>query len=229
MLSQFTQMAGVVTLPKRDVVSFRQVEFLPLSGNRVLVILVVNEREVQNRVIHLEHAMSEEQLHQAANFINAEYVGKPLMDVRESVLKSMEHDREKMDSLMKSALEVASKAFENDEEGEAAFVVSGRSNLVQVQSDPETINRLYEAFSRKGRILHLLDQCLRSEGIQLFIGEESGYLPFGDMSVVTRTYEIDGQPAGVLGVIGPTRMAYDEIIPVVDVTAKLLGAAINYS
>ena len=225
MLSQVTRMAGVVTLPRLEMVELRQVEFLPLSGDRVLVILVLNEREVQNRVIHTEKSYSQTELNQAANFINEHYAGLPLASVREALFSSMERDKNQMTSILEAAMDVAGKALEPDQSDDN-LKVSGERNLAT--AEPETMQRMFEAFSEKGRILHLLDQALDSDGIQLFIGEESGYKLLDDMSLITSPYEVNGQVAGVLGVIGPTRMAYQDVIPLVDVTARLLGAAIDY-
>jgi len=228
MLSQVTRLAGVVTLPRFEVVELRQVEFLPLSGDRVLVILVLNEREVQNRVIHTNRVYSENELNQAARFINQNYAGKSLDDVRSNLVASMETDKERMTGILQTAVDVASKALTPEEEEPADYLVAGESNLIDVQPDADAMQKMFEAFSEKGRILHLLDRCLKSDGIQLFIGEESGYKMLDDMSLVTAPYEVGGQVAGVLGIIGPTRMAYQDVIPVVDVTARLLGAAIDY-
>ena len=225
MLSQVTRMAGVVTLPRLEMVELRQVEFLPLSGDRVLVILVLNEREVQNRVIHTEKSYSQTELNQAANFTNEHYAGLPLASVREALFSSMERDKNQMTSILEAAMDVAGKALEPDQSDDN-LKVSGERNLAT--AEPETMQRMFEAFSEKGRILHLLDQALDSDGIQLFIGEESGYKLLDDMSLITSPYEVNGQVAGVLGVIGPTRMAYQDVIPLVDVTARLLGAAIDY-
>ena len=227
MLSQVTQMAGVVTLPKLEMVELRQVEFLPLSGDRVLVILVLNEREVQNRVIHTDKNYSQTELNQAANFINEHYAGQPLAKVREALFSSMENDKNEMTCILEAAMDVAGKALQPEEADEDNLKVSGERNLAS--AEPETMQRMFEAFSEKGRILHLLDQALDSDGIQLFIGEESGYKLLDDMSLITSPYEVNGQVAGVLGVIGPTRMAYQNVIPLVDVTARLLGAAIKGS
>lgn len=231
LLSQATRLAGVVTMPRFEVVELRQVEFLPLSGDRVLVILVLNEREVQNRVIHTNRVYTESELNQAARFINQNYAGKSLDDVRANLVASMETDKERMTGILQTAVDVASKALTPEAgEGEepADYLVAGESNLIDVQPDADAMQKMFEAFSEKGRILHLLDRCLKSDGIQLFIGEESGYKMLDDMSLVTAPYEVGGQVAGVLGIIGPTRMAYQEVIPVVDVTARLLSAAIDY-
>lgn len=227
LLAEVTRMAGLVTVPRAEQVALRQVEFLPLTTNRVLVILVVNEREVQNRVIHTDREYSESELLQAANFINREYGGQTLFNVRRGVLDSMRDDKDRMDSLMETALDVASKAFDADEE-DGDYVVTGESNLLGTPADSETTRHLFEAFSRKRDILHLLDRCLSSDGIQLFIGDESGYEVLDDYTVVTAPYRVNGNVAGVLGVIGPTRMAYQRVIPIVDVTARILGSALNY-
>lgn len=227
MLSRVTHMAGLVTVPRPEQLSLRQVEFLPLSGKRVLAILVVNDREVQNRVIHTDREYDDTELHQAANYINREFGGQSLLAIRTGVLDSMQDDKDRLDALMQTALDVASKTFtESDEEAE--YVVTGESNLVESLASVDAVRDLFDAFTRKGSIVHLLDRCLETDGIQLFIGEESGYRPFDDYSLITARYEVNGDVAGVLGVIGPTRMAYEKVIPVVDVTARLLGSAIDY-
>ena len=225
-LSHLTRMTCVITLPRRDQVALRHVEFLPLSGSRVLVILVLNDREVQNRVIHTSREYDASELNQAANYINREFGGLSLIKVREALLESMQADKDRMNRLMQMALEVASRAFEDSSETDNELVVAGETNLLDF-GDTEQVRRLFEAFSRKGGILHLLDRCLDSHGIQLFIGEESGYQLLDELSLVTASYEVQGRLAGVLGVVGPTRMAYQEVIPVVDVTARVLSAAMN--
>ena len=228
LLSRVTHMAGLVTVPRPEQVSLRHVEFLPLSGDRVLVVLVVNDREVQNRVIHTERDYGETELNQAANYINQEFGGRSLLAIRDGVLDSMQRDKAHLDSVMQAALDVASKAFAPDEDDGEPYVVSGESNLVESLASVEEVRELFDAFTRKGAIVHLLDRCLGTEGIQLFIGEESGYRLLDDYSLIAARYEVSGEVAGVLGVVGPMRMAYEKVIPVVDVTARLLGAAIDY-
>lgn len=229
LLSHITHMTCLVTLPRRDHVALRQVEFLPLTGDRVLVILVLNDREVQNRVIHTHREYGESELVQAANFINREFGGRSLEEIRRALLRSMQADKDSMDRLMQTALDVASQAFvEPTEDTGQELVVAGETNLFGVSANMDTLRSLFETFSRKGGILHLLDRCLDTDGIQLFIGEESGHKLLDEISLVTSPYEVDGQLAGVLGVVGPTRMAYQEVIPVVDVTAKVLSAAMNW-
>ena len=233
LLSGVTQMAGLVTLPRPEIVTLRQVEFLPLSGQRILVILVVNEKDVENRVIRAHRQFEEHELTAAANFINRHFAGRSLSGLRTEILRSMEDDRARMDEMMAEMLSVAAGAFDaadgatGDVKGD--YVVAGERNLLNFVTgdDMRMVREVFDAFGRKRDILHLLDRCLEADGVQLFIGEESGYAPFGDYSVVTSPYEVDGQLAGVLGVVGPTRMAYERVIPLVDATARLLGAALH--
>ncbi len=227
MLSRITRMTGLVTLPRRELVALRQVEFLPLSDRRVLVIMVVNEREVQNRVIHTDRDYAESELTQAANFINRRFAGESMLEVRHSLLESMRQDKDRMDQLMQAAIDVASKAFEVDQSGDD-YVVAGENHLLEHETNTDTVRQLFDAFSHKRDILHLLDRALASDGVQLFIGNESGYAVLDDYSLVTSPYQVQGEVAGVLAVIGPTRMAYQRVIPVVDVTARVLGSAMDY-
>lgn len=224
-LSEFTRMAGLVTIPRRDHVTLRHVEFLSLEGKRVLVILVLDDHEVQNRVIYTKQAYGEVQLREAANFINQHFAGEALGNIRDRLLSSMHSDRENMNSLMQTTLEVADQAFDREETSD--FVVKGQENLLATSQALDDIRQLFQAISMKGDILHLLDRCLDSDGVQLFIGNESGFEVLDECSVVTSPYRIDGELVGVLGVIGPTRMAYDRVIPIVDATARLLSAALE--
>lgn len=227
LMSQITQMTCLITTPIRNQISLRHVEFVRLDAERVLVILVLNDREVQNRVIHTEKDYAETDLTAAANYINREFGGRSLIDVRQQILDSMQDDKDRMDRLMQTALDVAAAALPEVDETGQELVVRGESRLLDFSADTDTVKMLFDAVSRKGRVLHLLDRCLATEGVQLFIGEESGYQPLGDMSLVTSSYEVNGEIAGVLGVIGPTRMDYKDVIPVVDVTARLLSAAMR--
>ena len=228
LLSHMTQMACMVTLPRRDQSALRHVEFLNLDGDRVLVILVFNDREVQNRVIHTQQQYEDSDLVQAANFINREFGGLSLVSVRHGLLQSMQRDKDRMDSIMQAALDMATQAFELPSAEHDTFVVSGESRLLDMSEDTETVRNLFEAFSRKGSVLHLLDQSLDARGIQLFIGEESGYGVLDELSLVASPYTVNGRVAGVLGVVGPTRMAYQKVIPVVDMTARMLGDALKH-
>jgi heat-inducible transcriptional repressor len=232
LLSQLTQLTGVVALPRRNRNELRQVEFLPLSANRVLVILVLNDREVQNRVIYTDRIYSPTELQQAANYINMNYAGSSLLTVRAKLIKAIRHDRETMACLLQAAIDVGNKAFVDPPEFKKDYILAGQNNLLncsQTLSDLEQLRLLFAAFTEKQEILNLLDQALEAEGIQIFIGRESGYEALGDCSIVTSSYSVDGQLLGSLGVIGLMRMPYDRVISAVDVTAKLLSAALNQS
>ncbi len=232
LLSRITQLAGLVTVPRHEKLTLRHMEFLPLSGNRVLVILVLNEKEVQNRIIYTDHAYSQNELQQAANYLNSFYAGMDLTIARQKILSSMASDRETMNTLMQTALDVASKglALQSPQNPED-YVMAGQTNLLGIASESgvESLRSLFDAFTQKQVILGLLDHCINAEGVQLYIGEESGYEPFDDCSLVTAPYSVSGEVVGVLAVIGPTRMPYDRVIPIVDLTAKLLSAALNHS
>ena len=228
LLSEITRMAGVVMIPRRERVTLRQLEFLPLSGNRILVILVINERDVQNRIIQVARTFSPSELQQMANYLNQEFAGKDLREVREHLVAEMRDVREHMNRLMVDAIEVASQAFTPEEPGDDYFL-AGETHLMSYaeMADVNKLRQLFNAFNRKRDILHLLDQAIQAQGVRLFIGEESGYEVLDECSVITSPYEAEGEIVGVVGVIGPTRMAYDRVIPVVDVAAKLLSTALN--
>lgn len=225
MLSKLTQFASIVTLPKSEKFSLRQVEFLPLSENRVLVILVLNEQEVQNRIIHLDRRFTPSELTQAGNYLTRHYAGKSLYDIRQALVEAMANDKLRMDDRMQTILDLSQKTFHADEK-EEAYVVSGKSNLASQAQDSD-IHALLTSFTQKQDMLHLLDNCLSAKGVQLFIGEEAGLAGFKSASFVGTTYTLQDQTIGVVGVIGPTRMPYNKIIPAVDVTARLLSAALT--
>jgi heat-inducible transcriptional repressor len=229
MLSEFTRLAGIVTVPQAQHAALRQIEFLPLSEHRILAILVINDREVQNRILHVDRDFTAEELQQAANFINEHYAGRELPQVREQLLADLDDTRSSMNQAMHDIIEAAQPAMTESGEGGGEFVLAGETNLMDFAelSDVETLRRLFEAFSRKHLILDLLDRSINANGVQVFIGEESGYRILDDCSVVTAPYQLDDDTVGVLGVIGPTRMAYDRVVPIVDITAKLLGSALK--
>ena len=226
-LSELTHMVGIVTLPQHEQQLLRHVEFLPLADNRVLVILVINEREVQNRIIMTERQYTASELTQASNFLNQHFAGKDLINARHELLQSLNFDRTQMDSLMQAVVDVADKTFVPPKRQEE-YVLAGQQNLFANPFASMTqLQKLFAAFTQKREILHILDQCLQSDGVQMFIGEESGYDAFREYSVITSRYKVDGETVGVLGVIGPTRMRYDKVIPVVELTAKVLGTLLN--
>ncbi len=229
LLSGITNMAGVVRLPRRERASFRQIEFLSLSGNRVLAILVTNEEEVSNRIIHTRKVYSKTELEQAANYLNGKFAGRGMDGVRADLLLDMHKDRRDMDRIMAQAMEMAEQIVEGADDDEDDYLIAGQTNLMDFDElgSMERLKALFEAFTEKQQILHLLDRCMGADGVQIFIGEESGYHMLDGVSMVTAPYKVSDQVIGVVGVIGPTRMAYQSVIPIVDVTARLLGAALK--
>ncbi len=231
LLSGITQLTGVVSLPKRQVSAIRQIEFLRLSGQQVLAILVMNRNEVQNRILQLDEDITPSELQQAANYLNERLIGKDLQQARDTLLAEMRQHREDMNRMMLAAIELGEKTVA--EEGNSIHpegcVIAGETNLMGYDdlSDISKLRELFAAFTHKRDILHLLDKCLEADGIKIFIGRESGQAVFNACSLVTAPYEVDGEQLGVLGVIGPKRMPYERVIPVVDVTAKLLSVALK--
>jgi heat-inducible transcriptional repressor len=230
MLSEFTSMAGVVTVPRAPRVMLRQIEFLPLSERRVLVILVVNDTEVQNRILHTDRDYTTSELQQAQNYINQHYAGSDLQAVRDKLAADLDVVRDSVNQAMRDIINVAQTAMDKAGETDDAYVVAGETNLMDFAelSDVEKLRRLFDALSHKSLILDLLDRSITAEGVRVFIGEESGYQILDDCSVVTAPYHVDDSTIGVLGVIGPTRMAYDRVVPIVDVTARLLESVLSH-
>jgi heat-inducible transcriptional repressor len=228
MLSEITSLAGVVSLPRGQHATLRQIEFLPLSDNRILAILVINDREVQNRILHVERAYTTSELTQAANFINEHYAGNEMPNVRDSLVADMEMLRNSMNQAMVDIISVAQSAMDGAGDANSEYALAGETNLMDFAelSDVDTLRRLFDAFSRKRLILDLLNRSIDADGVQVFIGEESGYKLLDGCSVVTAPYHLDDDTIGVLGVIGPTRMAYDRIVPIVDLTARMLGSTL---
>lgn len=228
LLSGLTRYAGLVTLPRHSYSAFRQVEFLPLSNRRVLVIVIVNDHEVQNRVIQTERDFTADELRKVANYLNEEFAGKDFRSVRDHLIQDIDRTRRHMNSLMETAVEVAKQVFIDASE-ESDYVLAGQTNLMEHAelANVEKLRELFDAFNQKRDMLHILDQSIQAQGVQIFIGQESGYNVFDGCSLVTSTYEVEGEVLGVLGVIGPTRMPYERVIPIVDLTARLLGDALN--
>ncbi|MEZ5645483.1 MAG: heat-inducible transcriptional repressor HrcA [Burkholderiaceae bacterium] len=225
MLSSLSHFVGVVMAPRRSSV-FRHIEFLSLSERRVLVIIVSPDGDVQNRVIHTQASFSQSQLLEAANFLNAHYAGLTMEAVRERLLTEVEALRGEIADLMKAAVEPSAE----DEAQSEAVVVSGERNLLSISefsSDMGNLRRLFDLFEQKTQLMRLLDVSSQADGVRIYIGGESQVVPFEDLSVVTAPYEVDGQVVGTLGVIGPQRMAYERMIQIVDVTAKLVGNALS--
>ncbi|MFI4954293.1 MAG: heat-inducible transcriptional repressor HrcA [Gammaproteobacteria bacterium] len=226
-LSQLTHFAGLVTIPLQEKIVLRHVEFLPLSDRRILVILVINEREVRNVIIHPQREYKASELEQAANYINYTYSGLGLSMIRQQLLTAMRADRQELDAAIQAALDIADKALADSENQEKDYLLAGATNLIGYADGVDNLRGLFDAFAKKRDILHLLDQCLQNDGVQIFIGEEAGMNILGDFSMVTAPYEVGGSVVGVLGVIGPKHMPYNHVVPAVDVTAKLLGNALK--
>jgi len=229
LVSEMTHMAGIVSVPKQDHAKLRHIEFLPLPEKRVLAIMVTNEKDVHNKVLHLNREYSVDELQHAANFLNQQFTGQDVHQIRNHLLKDLEQTRQDVDNVMKTVLEVANQALSDDEINKPDFIVQGEKNLVRYNdnTDRKQLQHLFEIFDRKREMLGLFDRCVHSEGVKIFIGHEAGFEGFGDCSVITAPYSVAGKPLGVLGVIGPARMNYDHVIPVVDMTARLLGNALK--
>ncbi len=226
-LSQLTHFVGLVTVPKREQFAFRQIDFVQLAPCRVLVILVFTDNEVQNRVLDLPRAHTPGELEQLANFLNQNFSGLPIDEIRRRIVAEMEAARDSIDRVLRSAIDLANASFHVP--SREAFVVSGQTNLMGLSelASVDRLRELFEAFNRKREIAKLLDGCIHAEGVRLFIGDESGFAPLGGCSVVTAPYGADGKTLGVIGVIGPTRMDYDRVIPVVQTTAQMLSRALT--
>ncbi len=226
MLSQMTQLTGLITLSKSSQSIIKQIEFIKLSETRILVVLVLNKDEVHNKIIELKRGFSEQALQQSAGLINTFFAGKDFATAREDVLAQMHHLKNEVNDMMASVMDVMDKVCSSHDDD---LMMSGETNLMQFNelSDMNKLKSLFDAFHQKQDLLHLLDSCHNAEGVEIFIGSESGYSVLHDCSLVSAPYSVDGKVLGVLGVIGPTRLAYDKVIPVVDVTAKLLSSALN--
>jgi len=227
LLSHLTQFAGVVATPRRREPSFRHIEFLRLSERRVLLIIVTPDGDVQNRILHTDRQYTPSQLIEASNFFNDHYAGQPFAAIRGLLADELKQLREDVVGLMTAAVDAGDAALADNRDD---LVVSGEKNLLSasdLSSNMDRLRKLFEIFEQKTSLLHLLDLSQRAHGVHLFIGGESGLAPLDECSVITAPYEIDGQVIGTLGVIGPTRMAYERVIPIVDVTARLLSNALT--
>ncbi len=229
MLSQLTQFAGLVMIPKRKRIAFKHLEFLPLSEKRILVIIVTSDGNVQNRIILADKPYSSSELTQASNYFNSHYAGQTFEEVQQKLHSELQQMQSDMNRLMSAAMAASSSQAKGDKDG---VIIAGERNLLQVDelsTNVTSLRKLFELFERRTSLMQLLDNSQHAEGIQIFIGGESGYLALDECSMITAPYEADGQVVGTLGVIGPTRMAYERVIPIVDVTAKLLSNALNNS
>lgn len=229
LLSRMTRMAGIISIPKSGQTALRQIEFLSLPDKRILAILVLNEREVQNRVLHVDRDYGQDELTRIGNYINQHFMGHDIFEVRRRLLGELQQARTQVDSMMKAAVELANQALDVKQDGAEPYVLHGKSNLIHFDEldNAQKLQKLFTMFESRRDMLSLLDRCIQADDIQVFIGREAGLDVLGDCSVITAPYTAGGETLGVLGVIGPTRMRYDKVISIVDVTARLLGSALE--
>jgi heat-inducible transcriptional repressor len=226
LVSAMTHFVGVVSVPKREQFAFRHVDFVPLDGQRVLAILVFADNDVQNRILQARRNYEPGELERIANYLNTHFAGRPLAEARALLLAELRSARQEMELMMTQALELADQALASDAED---MLVAGQTRLIGVQdlSNLDRLRELFEAFASKREILQVLERTLRAPGVRIFIGEETGMAPLDGVSLVTAPYGAAGRTLGVLGVIGPTRMAYDRVIPVVEAAASVLSQALG--
>jgi heat-inducible transcriptional repressor len=227
LLSAMTHFVGVVGVPRREQFAFRHIDFVPLDAQRVLAILVFADNDVQNRILHTRRAYDAGELERVANYLNTHCAGRPLADIRATLLHDLRAARSEMETLLAHTVELAEQAFVPG--GGDDVLLAGQTRLMGVQelAELDRLRDLFEAFARKREILQLLERTARAPGVRIFIGEETGIAPLESVSLVTAPYGAGGRVLGVLGVIGPTRMAYDRVIPVVQAAAGVLGAALE--
>ena len=227
LLSSLTHFAGVVIAPRRTSNRIRQVEFLSLSEKRILLIIVTTDGDVQNRILNSDKAYSPAELVSAANYLNQNFAGLDFEQIRQRLSSEIQQLREDIKPLMSLTLDAGDALAENT----TPYVISGERNLLDVEelsSNMKRLRELFDLFEQRSSLMRLLDVSNRAEGVQIFIGGESGIATLDECSVITAPYNVDGQVVGSVGVIGPTRMAYERVIPIVDITARLLSSALSY-
>lgn len=224
LLSAMTHFVGVVSVPKREQFAFRRIDFVPLDAQRVLAILVFADQDVQNRIIQTRRPYDAGELERVGNYLNAHFAGRPVAEIRATLLMELRNAQSEMQTLLAQSVELAEQVLTPDNDD---MVLAGQTRLMGVQelADLDRLRELFEAFARKREILQLLERTVRAPGVRIFIGEETGLAPLEGVSLVTAPYTAGGRVLGVLGVIGPTRMAYDRVIPVVQAAADALGDA----
>lgn len=228
LLSAMTRFAGVVTVPRQADFPLRHIDFVPLPDARVLVILVFTDNQVQNRIVQLDKSLDSQELEQAANYLNSHFAGLRVDDIRAHLLIELREAGSELNRLLASTVELATESFA-PQAGGNDVLVSGQTNLMAYSelADLQRLRELFDAFQQKNELLQLMEVCARAPGVRLFIGEESGFAALDGCSVVTASYGAQGRVLGAVGVIGPTRMAYERVIPVVQAAAGLLSDALN--
>ncbi len=228
LLSDITQMAGVITIPKAGALNLRRIEFLPLPDKKILAILVVNEKDVQNRIIHADKDYSQNELLKISNYLNQHFMGKDIFQIRSSLMQELQAARSNVDRMMAAAVELADQALKPNEEIEP-YRLHGEANLIRFNEmdNANQLQQLFQVFQNKRDMLSLLDRCIQAEDMQVFIGAEAGLEGLEDFTVISAPYGTKDNTLGVLGVIGPTRMEYSKVISTVDITARLLSLALG--
>jgi heat-inducible transcriptional repressor len=233
LLSAMSHFVGVVSVPRRAQFAFRHIDFVPLEGGRVLAMLVFADGDVQNRVVQARRDYGAAELERVANYLNRNFAGRTLAEIRAALVEDLRRARDEMAGLLAHSVEIAEQALAPEADPSspvgADVVLAGQTRLMGVQdlADLERLRELFDAFARKREILQLLERTARAPGVRIFIGEETGLAPLEGVSLVAAPYSAGDRPLGVLGVIGPTRMAYDRVIPVVQAAAEALGAALR--
>lgn len=228
LLSGLTHFAGIVLSPRRKAANIRQIEFVSLSEKRILLIIVTTDGDVQNRILFTERPYSAAELVVATNYLNQYFAGNDFIQIRNQVRDDLQKIRSDLQDLMAAALAAGDDALNGNND---QYIISGERNLLEVEefsSNMKRLRELFDLFEQRTALMQLLDVSHRADGIQIFIGGESGLAPLDECSVIAAPYEVDGQIVGSVGVIGPTRMAYERVIPIVDITAKLLSSALTY-
>ena len=226
-LSAITKLAGIVTIPKQQVTRLKEIDFIQLSEKRILAIIVMNETEVENRILQMKRDYSKDELKQASNYLNTHYEGRSLSYIKKHLINELMQTKEAVNSLMSDLIDIADQVLDFAEPDE--YIVAGQRRLMDFHelADIKKLRQLFDAFKEKQQLLELLDKSMSTDGIQIFIGEESGYQMFDNCTLITTPYTTEDGAIGVLGVIGPTRIAYQKVIPIVAITAKLLGKSLK--
>lgn len=229
LLSDMTNMASLIMLPNRDHEVLRHIDFVQLGAKRVLVVLVLNDQDIQNRIIELDEEVGTLELVEVANYLNQNFAGRTLTEAKHLLVERMDAIRHNMNNLMASVVEATDKVIDQKMKNAAPYFVSGQTNLLNYEelADAEKLRALFQSFEHHNDLLRVFDKTLNSNGVQIFIGNECGDESYRDCSIVATPYEVDGEIMGVLGVVGPSRMPYDKIVPKVDMTAKILSSLLK--
>jgi heat-inducible transcriptional repressor len=228
-LSGLTGMASLILMPKKEREILKHIDFIALGESRVLVVLVFNDQDVQNRIVELEDPITANELIKIANFLNEQCTGKSLVEARKTLVERLNLIRSTTNEFMSSVIEATDSVLSAQLEQKMPFLVSGQTNLLNYQelAHADKLKSLFNAFEHHSEMLSVLDKSMDAEGVQVFIGAECGSPIYQDCSIVTTPYEVEGEVLGVLGVVGPSRMNYGKVVPKVDITAKILGSLLK--